>query len=392
MPRTVSRRRLLATGLALAAAGPAPAAEAVPEDGRYARFLARGPFADPARFPVGVWLQSPANARAWAGIGINLYVNLWKGPTAAQLDALAAAGMPVIAAQNEIALSPRYRDTVIGWMAHPDEPDNAQPLPGGGYGAPVPPEEMQARYAAMRARDPSRPVLLNLGQGVTWDGWFGRGARTDHPEDYPRYIEGADIVSFDVYPVTSRHAPVAGRIELIGRGVQRLRGWARAGQGVWAVIGASRIGNATRRPNPAELRAQAFMAIAHGAQGIVWFAHQFAPRFVEAAPLREPDTRAALAAVNAEIAGLAPVLGRGRPEPGLRPQAGAGVTVRALAHDGALWLICINDRPAPTRLRLRLPGAMRGVEPATGVRVASDAAGRITLGFAGYQPRILRLG
>ena len=24
--------------------------------------------------------------------------------------------------------------------------------------------------------------MLNLGQGVAWDGWYGRGTRTNHPE------------------------------------------------------------------------------------------------------------------------------------------------------------------------------------------------------------------
>jgi len=27
-------------------------------------------------------------------------------------------------------------------------------------------------------------VLLNLGQRVAYDQWIGRGARTNHPEDY----------------------------------------------------------------------------------------------------------------------------------------------------------------------------------------------------------------
>ena len=43
--------------------------------------------------------------------------------------------------------------------------------------------------------------MLNLGQGVAWDGCYGRGVRTNHPEDYPEYIRGCDLVSFDIYPV-----------------------------------------------------------------------------------------------------------------------------------------------------------------------------------------------
>src|SRR5947209_1716701 len=57
------------------------------------------PFAAPY-FPIGVWLQDPQNAPRYRDAGFNLYVGLWQGPTEEQLAALAAAGMPVICAQN----------------------------------------------------------------------------------------------------------------------------------------------------------------------------------------------------------------------------------------------------------------------------------------------------
>ena len=47
------------------------------------------PATDGGFFPVSVWLQSPRNA-AYKQIGINLFVGLWSGPTAEQLRALAA--------------------------------------------------------------------------------------------------------------------------------------------------------------------------------------------------------------------------------------------------------------------------------------------------------------
>ena len=49
-------------------------------------------------FPIGVWLQNPANAPRFRAAGINTFVGLWQGPTEAQLDALkAAAGEPLTA-------------------------------------------------------------------------------------------------------------------------------------------------------------------------------------------------------------------------------------------------------------------------------------------------------
>src|SRR5688572_28357790 len=91
-------------------------------------------------------------------------VGLWRGPTAEQLDALQKAGMRVICAQNAFALSNRFNPTIAGWMQN-DEPDNAHSLGRDkGYGPPVAPEEVVRRYQKMRGADPTRPVLLNLGQ------------------------------------------------------------------------------------------------------------------------------------------------------------------------------------------------------------------------------------
>ena len=64
-----------------------------------------GPPADPAFFPIGVWLQDPRNAEAYKRAGINLYVALWQGPTEPQLATLKAAGMPVICGQTRIGLA-----------------------------------------------------------------------------------------------------------------------------------------------------------------------------------------------------------------------------------------------------------------------------------------------
>ena len=60
---------------------------------------------DSTFFPLGVWLQSPNNATNFKELGINLYIGLWKGPTASQLQELKKAGMAVICHQNAIALN-----------------------------------------------------------------------------------------------------------------------------------------------------------------------------------------------------------------------------------------------------------------------------------------------
>ena len=125
--------------------------------------------------------------------------------------------MPVICQQNAVGLAHRGDPTIIGWM-HGDEPDNAQPLPAPatGYGPCIPPAQIVADYARLRAADPTRPILLNLGQGVANDSWIGRGSGAKLT-DYETYVKGGDLISFDVYPV----AALTERTEKISSGTCR---------------------------------------------------------------------------------------------------------------------------------------------------------------------------
>ena len=107
----------------------------------------------------------PQPAGRYQAAGINTYVGLWRGPTDEQLRMLKEANMRVICSQNSFALSNRDNPLIIGWM-HGDEPDNAQARPGGkGYGPPILPQTIVSNYYRIQSKDPSRPILLNLGQG-----------------------------------------------------------------------------------------------------------------------------------------------------------------------------------------------------------------------------------
>jgi hypothetical protein len=324
-------------------------------DGRSAEPSKRwkqGPPTGDAWFPIGVWLQDPKNATRFQEAGINLYIGLWKGPTVTQLDRLRDVGMPVICAQNDYALAHLDNPMIVGWM-HDDEPDNAQALPNGkGYGPPVPPETVKRDYDRMRQADPTRPVLLNLGQGVAWDDYIGRGVRRNHPEDYPSYVEGADIVSFDIYPAVHDHPAVAGKLEFVARGVERLTSWAGTNRTVWNCIECTRISNPTTKPTPAQVRSEVWMALIRGSRGLIYFVHQFQPSFREAALLDDPEMLAAVTAINRQIRELAPVLNS--------PSIPDGVTVRPSVvgtpvawmrkrHQNIDYLFAVNL--SPTRIR-----------------------------------------
>lgn len=352
--RAMHGLRILTRGLllALAALGTASFAAAAEPTHR----LAIAPYTDPAFFPIGVWLQNPANAERYRAIGVNTFVGLWKGPTAAQLARLREAGMWVICEQNDLALNLPDRAIVIGWL-YGDEPDNAQRRELGlGYGPPVPPAKVIDEYREMRAKDPTRPVLLNFGQGVAWDGWQGRGSRSGHPEDYPLYVKGGDILSFDIYPVTHTHPDVAGRLELVARGVERLRAWAKDGQTIWHVVGATRINNAEVTPTPQQICAQVWMGLVHGSRGVIYFVHQFKPRFIEAALFEDPDVVREVTRINGEIAELAPVLNSATVDGAVAvDSADASAPVAALVkrYGGQTYVFAIAMTPKTTRATFR---------------------------------------
>ena len=76
----------------------------------------KNPLKDPKFFPIAVWLQDPSRAPQYKDIGINVYVGLWKGPTAKQLADLKKHGMGVICSQNPVGLEHKDDPTILAWM------------------------------------------------------------------------------------------------------------------------------------------------------------------------------------------------------------------------------------------------------------------------------------
>ena len=348
-----------------------------------------GPSSDPSFFPIAVWLQSPRNAATYRAAGINVYVGLWEGPTEEQLDQLKAAGMKVVCAQNRVGLARRDDETIIGWM-HDDEPDNAQPTAGGGYGPPTAPEIIVERYRKLREADPSRPVLLNLGQGVAWDEWYGRGVRSRHPEDYREYVKGCDIASFDIYPVIHESPQIAGNLWYVARGVERLRTWSGGEKIVWNCIEAARIGNPNVKPSTTEIKSEVWMSLIEGSKGIIYFVHQFKPNFVEASLLRDPDLLQGVSEINRQIRELAPVLNSPTVKDGVVVGSSSPETpVAALVkrHDGATYVfaVALRDKAGKASFTLR-EGPRQGSAEALGERRSvSVQAARFEDDFKPYE-------
>jgi hypothetical protein len=357
---------------------------------------ANGPPSDPSWFPIAVWLQAPSNAAAYAEIGVNLFIGLWDGPTEEQLGALAAAGMPVAADQNAIGLANLDDPTILAWTQQ-DEPDNAQPDGSGGWGSCILPEEIQEIGSRLRAADPTRPVYLNLGQAVANEAWVGRGDWcSGHDEHYPEYIEGADIVSFDIYPATSTDAEVAGNLWYVAHGVDRLREFAGDLKPVWTWIETAHVGNPDIRPTPHQVRAEVWMALIHGAMGIGYFCHEFEPSFIEAGLLHYDDVREAVAELDAQVLELAPVLNTRSVSNGVTvvsSDPAVPVDTMVKRHDGDTYLFAVAMRDVPTTATFTLTC----VPPEAAVEVLFEgrslalAGGAVSDGFGGYDVHAYRI-
>ena len=352
--------------------------------------------AEPSRhFPIGVWLQNPTNAPRFRSAGINTFVGLWQGPTVAQLDSLKAAGMSVICSQNEMALK-RGDTNIIAWM-HNDEPDNAQKLAARfGFGSPILPEKIVADYKKMKAADPSRPVLLNLGQGVAWDGWYGRGKRNNHPEDYPEYLKGCDMASFDIYPANHGSKAVAGNLWFVARGVERLRNWSDGKKPVWACIECTRIGDSGRKPTPAEVRAEVWMALIHGADGLIYFVHQFEPKFIEAALLVDSEMLTAVTELNRQIIELAPVLNSPTISNAVtvtaaNPDTPVATIVKALEGQTYLFAVAMRGQASSARFSLKKLSDGFNVEVLGEKRSIAVTNGVFSDRFAPWEVHLYRL-
>ena len=210
--------------------------------------------------------------------------------------------------------------------------------------------------------------MLNLGQGTAWDAWYGRGVRTNHPEDYPEYMKGGDIISFDIYPVNATHKDVKNKLWKVPFGLDRMRKWSADKKPLWTVIETTAYGSVDRRPSPHQVKAMVWMSLVQGAKSIMYFVHEcevkdasdkVVRKFTEAGLLRDKEMAKAVGEINKQIHELAPVLNS--------PAVGLGATVQLTNADvpvdtmvkrykGATYLFAVGMRDGETKATFSIDG------------------------------------
>jgi len=206
----------------------------------------------------------------------------------------------------------------------------------------------------MKIKDATRPVLINFGQGVANEFWRGRGPCNGDQHYYDVAMQGADIVSFDIYPVGSKIPQVKGKLEYVARGVVNLVKRATEGQSVWTAIETTAL-DPPRRPTAAEVRAEVWMALIHGAKGIVYFVHEFEPHFREDAIFRYPDIVEEITNINRLIKSLAPVLNSPTISGSIQVHSTTQIATMVKVFENTTYIFAVAMQNSPSVVRIDIP-------------------------------------
>lgn len=350
-------------------------------------------------FPIAVWLQNPENAKQYQKDGnINLYVGLWNELDERQLTLIKEAGMKLICEQNTFGLAHKSDPAIMGWMKG-DEPDNAQwNSQTQTYDPCISPENVIGQYHTAKQKDPDHPYYLNLGQGVTYTNWIGRGECRGRTDMYPvannGYLKGCDIASFDIYPVNSKDTTVRDKLWMGAKGIDSLKVWSENSKPIWTWIETTLIDkDSPRKPTPREVKTQVWMALIHGAKGIGYFCHSFYPQQDDAALLHDKKMMAAVKEINGQITSLAPVLNSSTTHNFARVKSGdpgVPVDIMAKSYEDGHYVFAVGMRNQPTQASFEVK-AGKEVEVVGENRKIQITNGRFEDHFNEYEVHIYKI-
>jgi len=200
-------------------------------------------------------------------------------------------------------------------------------------------ETVRDYYQLVKETDPSHPCSLVI---------MSPGAAAN-------YGDSADIVWIDPYPVP--YSPVTFVSECMDGAHKSVAKdkpvWAIPQAFDWSVWKTGRL-DKVHRPTPAEERCMTYLALVHGAKGIIYWAHTASKYYIR----DYPEHWAGLKKLAGELRDLSPVLlaadSRARAE--LSPRACAlDMMVKQL--DGRTYLFAVNREPTSTQAQITLKGA-----------------------------------
>ncbi|HEV8291080.1 MAG TPA: hypothetical protein VGP94_04130, partial [Tepidisphaeraceae bacterium] len=248
-------------------------------------------------FPLMSWAQRSTRFELLKSLGFNAFCG---GRASDYLPAAQkVGGYAMVGFDDKFVGHP----ALLAWT-HGDEPDLG--FDKGGKPRKTA-EDVMASYKRIHQRDPTRPVFLNLTAGFMEMG--GKKLSDERRQYYQTVAGGADILSFDYYPIYGWNRP--DRFMWVAEGITQLRKYGGDQRAVMECIetckGSQWVDYARQIDvKPEHTRAEVWMAIIRGASGIMYFTHAWRPSFNEFAPTEE--MRAELKRLNEQITRLTPAI------------------------------------------------------------------------------------
>jgi hypothetical protein len=295
------------------------------------------------------WLQDAENFPKLKATGLNCIAGFWRPADPNQAK---GKGAPEYAEQVRKAglyflppYEPNYAqemaklkasDVLLAWMQN-DEPDSpVTRADANGVKHKEPREsaaEVMAKYKALKAFDPSRPMLMTVTDffihDKNFDNWW---TREQQDKVYPEILKAADVVGFDVYPIYGWNQPA--KIGWVSQGMRDLRAYAGKGKPLYQWIEVLPGGKFKDKAAPVtgvEIRNEVWQAIINGAVAIGYFTHRFEPEFSEFGVSEE--NQKAILEINRQITGLTAVLAAADAAAQPKIEIEGGLAAQCLAKD-----------------------------------------------------------
>jgi hypothetical protein len=312
-------------------------------------------------FPLMSWAQRSTRFELLKSLGFNAFCG---GRASDYLPAAEKAGGYAMVGFDEKFIA---HPALLAWT-HNDEPDLGFDKGGKPRKSA---EEVVADYQRIRGKDTSRPVFLNLTSGFIEMG--GKKLSDERRRYYQTVAGGADILSFDYYPIYGWNRP--DRLMWVAEGITQLRTFGGEKRPVMECIETSKGSQWVDYGKqidvkPMHTRAEVWMAIIRGATGIMYFTHAWRPAFNEFEPTEE--MRGELKRLNAQITRLTPVIVAD--EFGGKVQIafedGIHGEIMARQHEGSVYLFA-NNLDLKWRAG-RATIAMEGLKKGTKIEVVDE--------------------
>jgi hypothetical protein len=184
---------------------------------------------------------------------------------------------------------------------------------------------------------------------------------------------------------------VKGKLEYVASGVDFLVKQATAQQHVWSILETTAL-DPKRPVTPDELYTEVWMALIHGATGVVYFVHEWSGGFREDGVFRHPEIVREIADIDHTIAVLAPVLNGLTSSMPITVSSAVPVDIMTREHDGYLYIFAVVMRNEATTAGFTIPGLGNSTATALGEsRSVPIESGILRDLFQGYGVHLYRV-